>query len=89
MVTCQWRVVASLEPGKRSRATLRARTRSRCREGRGSDEGIEAEPPDHDQNRFNVPVGECVDVLEDLGGGHEGFPFERATNQVDDGEWEV
>ena len=57
--------------------------------GPGSDEGIEAEPPDHDQNRFNVPVGECMDVLEDLGGGYEGFPFERATNQVDDGEWEV
>ena len=42
--------------------------------GPGSDEGIVAEPPDHDQNRFNVPVGECVDVLEDLEAGTKVSP---------------
>ena len=57
--------------------------------GAGGDEGVEAEAPDHPQDRFDVAVGPGAEDAEGFGGGDEGLAFEGAADQVDDMEWEV
>ena len=89
VVSCQWRVVASLEQGKRSRSAIMASDEVALPRGAGGDEGLEAEASDHRQDRFDVAMGPGAEGAEGLGGGDEGLALEGAADQVDDVDREV
>ena len=84
VVSCQCRVLASLELGKSRRSAIMAMTRSRCRRGLGGDEVVEPELADHRQNGLDMAVRAGASDAEGLGGGDEGLALEGSFDDLDD-----
>ena len=88
VVSCQCRVLASLELGKSRRSAIMAITRSRCREGFGGDEFLHSELADHRQDGIDMAVRQRAGDAEGLGRGDEGLALEGAFDDLDDGDRE-
>ena len=84
VVSCQCRVLASLELGKTSRSAIMAIDQVAPSRGLGGDEVVEAELADHLQDGLDVAVRERAGDAEGVGGGDEGLALEGAFDDLDE-----
>src|SRR5512135_2025212 len=84
VVSCQWRVLASLELGNRRRSAIMAMTRSRRREG---SEAIRSSSPSLRiivRTALDMAVRERACDAEGLGRGDKGLALEGAFDDLDE-----